>query len=58
MDEMEGHDFEYYCAGILKKNGFENVEVTKGSGITTTGWWACDHEPVLYAACYRPGRKA
>ena len=32
MDEMEGHDFEYYCAGILKKNGFENVEVTKGSG--------------------------
>lgn len=32
MDEMEGHDFEYYCAEILKKNGLENVEVTKGSG--------------------------
>lgn len=32
MDEMEGHDFEYYCAEILKKNGFENVEVTRGSG--------------------------
>lgn len=32
MDELEGHDFEYYCADILKKDGFENVEVTKGSG--------------------------
>ena len=29
---MEGHDFEYYCADLLRKNGFENVEVTKGSG--------------------------
>ncbi|MBE5844233.1 MAG: restriction endonuclease [Butyrivibrio sp.] len=32
MDELEGHDFEYYCADILKKNGFLDVEVTKGSG--------------------------
>lgn len=32
MDEMEGHDFEYYCADLLKKDGFLNVEVTKGSG--------------------------
>ena len=32
MDEMEGHDFEYYCADLLKKNGFLDVEVTKGSG--------------------------
>jgi restriction system protein len=32
MDEMEGHDFEYYCADILKANGFIDVEVTKGSG--------------------------
>ncbi|MCR5509175.1 MAG: restriction endonuclease [Lachnospiraceae bacterium] len=32
MDEMEGHDFEYYCADLLRYNGFENVEVTKGSG--------------------------
>lgn len=31
-DNMEGHDFEYFCADILKKNGFENVEVTQGSG--------------------------
>ncbi|MBQ3798486.1 MAG: restriction endonuclease [Butyrivibrio sp.] len=32
MDEMEGHDFEYYCADILKARGFKEVEVTKGSG--------------------------
>ncbi len=32
IDEMEGHDFEYYCADLLKKNGFIDVEVTKGSG--------------------------
>ncbi len=32
VDEMEGHDFEYYCADLLKKNGFMNVEVTRGSG--------------------------
>lgn len=32
MDEMEGHDFEYYCADILKARGFIEVEVTKGSG--------------------------
>ena len=32
MDEMEGHDFEYYCADLLKNDGFLNVEVTKGSG--------------------------
>ena len=32
MDEMEGHDFEYYCADLLRNNGYEEVEVTKGSG--------------------------
>lgn len=32
MDEMEGHDFEYYCAGLLERNGFVEVQVTKGSG--------------------------
>ena len=32
MDEMEGHDFEYYCADLLRKDGFSDVEVTKGSG--------------------------
>ena len=32
IDEMEGHDFEYFCAGLLEKTGFLEVEVTKGSG--------------------------
>lgn len=32
MDAMEGHDFEYYCADLLRDNGFLEVEVTKGSG--------------------------
>ncbi len=31
MDMMEGHEFEYFCAELLKKNGFMEVEVTKGS---------------------------
>lgn len=31
-DGMEGHDFERWCADLLEKNGFTDVEVTKGSG--------------------------
>ena len=32
LDNMEGHEFEYACADILRANGFKNVEVTRGSG--------------------------
>lgn len=32
LDEMEGHDFEYFCADLLRGHGFFDVEVTKGSG--------------------------
>ena len=32
FEEMEGHEFEYYCADLLKNKGFLEVEVTKGSG--------------------------
>lgn len=32
FDRMEGHEFEYFCADLLKKNGYENVSVTQGSG--------------------------
>lgn len=32
MDDMEGHDFEYYCADLLRGVGFQEVEVTRGSG--------------------------
>lgn len=31
-DKMEGHEFEHYCAELLRRNGFSDVEVTKGSG--------------------------
>lgn len=32
LDELDGHEFEYFCADLLRKKGFEEVEVTKGSG--------------------------
>lgn len=32
IDGMEGHDFESFCAQLLKKRGFEEVTVTRGSG--------------------------
>ena len=32
LEEMEGHEFEYFCAELLERRGFEDVEVTKGSG--------------------------
>ena len=32
FDIMNGHDFEYFCADLLTKNGFSSVEVTQGSG--------------------------
>ena len=32
FDSMEGHDFERFCADLLKDRGFLEVEVTKGSG--------------------------
>lgn len=31
-DDMEGHEFEYFCADLLKRRGFQDVVVTKGSG--------------------------
>lgn len=32
IDRMEGHDFERYCAVLLRQHGFQEVEVTRGSG--------------------------
>ena len=32
IDSMDGHDFEYYCAEILRRNGYTHVEVTPASG--------------------------
>lgn len=32
IDLMEGRDFERFCADLLRRRGFLEVEVTKGSG--------------------------
>ena len=32
FDNLEGLEFEYWCADLLRKNDFINVEVTKASG--------------------------
>lgn len=32
VDSMDGHTFEEWCAELLRKNGFVDVEVTPGSG--------------------------
>ena len=32
VDGMDGHEFEYFCADLLRKDGFSDVSVTKGSG--------------------------
>ena len=32
IDLMEGYEFEQYCANLLEEHGFQEVEVTKGSG--------------------------
>ena len=32
FEDMEGHEFEYFCADLLKNHGFCEVEVTRGSG--------------------------
>ncbi|MCC8024289.1 MAG: restriction endonuclease [Clostridium sp.] len=31
-DNMDGHEFEHFCASLLQKNRFQNVVVTQGSG--------------------------
>ena len=31
-DDMEGREFEKFCADLLKRRGFQEVVVTKGSG--------------------------
>lgn len=54
MDEMEGHDFEFFCADLLREAGFENVEVTRGSGDFGADI-LCEKDGVTYAVqckCY------
>ncbi len=32
FEDMDGHEFEYFCADLLEHRGFVEVEVTRGSG--------------------------
>lgn len=32
FDLLDGHEFEYFCADLLRDNGFTGVKVTQGSG--------------------------
>ena len=32
FEDMEGHEFEFCCADLLRDRGFVEVEVTRGSG--------------------------
>lgn len=32
FEDMEGYEFEYFCADLLEQRGFTEVEVTRGSG--------------------------
>ncbi len=32
VDQMDGFDFEYYCADLLAADGFVDVQVTRSSG--------------------------
>lgn len=32
VDWIDGHSFEYFCADVLKKLGYKDIKVTKGSG--------------------------
>ena len=32
IDDMDGHDFEYFCAALLRNLGYQDVQVTQGSG--------------------------
>lgn len=46
FDSMEGHEFEFFCASLLKKNGYEQINVTRGSG-----------DQGIDIICYRDGIK-
>lgn len=48
MDDLEGHEFEFYCADLLRSNGFYDVVVTRGSGDYGADI-LCEKDEVTYA---------
>lgn len=53
IDNMEGHDFEYFCAEVLKKNGFSCVNVTVASGDYGIDITACQGATSYAIQCKR-----
>ncbi len=50
-DRMEGLEFEAYCAKLLKKNGFHNVTVTRGSSDQGIDILACKNHKKYGIQC-------
>lgn len=48
MDDLEGHEFEFYCADLLQGSGFRDVTVTRGSGDYGADI-LCEKDGVTYA---------
>ncbi|MDY2944764.1 MAG: restriction endonuclease [Lachnospiraceae bacterium] len=48
MDDLEGHEFEFYCADLLQGSGFHDVTVTRGSGDYGADI-LCEKDGVTYA---------
>lgn len=54
VDKMDGHSFEYWCADLLQKHGYNNVHVTPGSGDQGVDI-LCEKKGIKYAVqckCY------
>lgn len=53
-DLLDGHAFEYFCADLLRYNGFDHVQVTSGSGDFGVDI-LCEYKGITYAIqckCY------
>ena len=50
---MDGHDFEYFCAEVLKRNGFSRVNVTVASGDYGIDITACQGATSYAIQCKR-----
>ena len=53
IDKMDGHDFEYFCAEVLKRNGFSRVNVTVASGDYGIDITACQGATSYAIQCKR-----
>ena len=53
-DILDGHQFEHFCADILKRNGYKNVSVTQGSGDNGVDIvaWKNNRKYVVQCKCY------